>query len=66
MAESESPGDEQRSLLDYLAMRAESDRPAFTYLDCSSGRAAVPHTLSGRELFARVRAVSARPEEQSR
>ena len=60
MPELESPGDEQRSLLDYLASRAESDRPAFTYLDCSSGRDAVPHTLSGRELFARVCAVSAR------
>jgi fatty acid CoA ligase FadD32 len=60
MAELESPGDVQGTLLDYLALRAESDRPAFTYLDCSSGRGAVPHTLSGRELFARVCAVSAR------
>jgi fatty acid CoA ligase FadD32 len=47
-------------LLDYLTARAESERPAFTYLDCSSGRGAVPHTLSGREIFARVCAVSAR------
>ena len=54
MAEFES------SLLDRLAARAESDAPAFTYLDCSSGRGAVPHTLSWRELYARVRAVSAR------
>jgi acyl-CoA synthetase (AMP-forming)/AMP-acid ligase II len=50
----------QRPLLDYLTARGESERPAFTYLDCSSGRRAVPHTLSGRELLARVCAVSAR------
>jgi fatty acid CoA ligase FadD32 len=50
----------RRPLLDYLAERAESDAPAFTYLDCSSGRGAVPHTLSWRELSARVWAVSAR------
>jgi fatty acid CoA ligase FadD32 len=47
-------------LLDHLVARAGSDAAAFTYLDCSSGRGAVPHTLSWRELYARVRAVSAR------
>jgi fatty acid CoA ligase FadD32 len=57
MPEFENP---ERPLLDYLIARAESELPAFTYLDCSSGRGAVPHTLSGRELYARVRAVSAR------
>lgn len=54
---------ESASLVEALATRADSDAPAFTYLDHNASRTGVPRTLTWRELYLRVGSVAAGLQE---
>ncbi|WP_116047451.1 fatty acyl-AMP ligase [Amycolatopsis palatopharyngis] len=58
-AETGSQVPELRPLTSYLFDRADSTRPAFTFVDYSGDRAGVEHTISWAELATRVRATAA-------